>query len=133
MYNAIEARHNCLFPATYDRGRECLDWIAISGSINVTAIKRSRYLPFYEGYVSDHRGVHIDIDASALFTYAHPNANISTYKRFTTEKVKKCKKYIKSLEKQVKDAKICVKVKQLKKEMNHYYLHQEGNINGMIN
>ena len=77
MYNAVEAKHLSLYPATYNRGRECLDWIAISSTVDVGAIKKSGYLPFYEGYMSDHRALYVDIDTTHLFTMAKPNTNFN--------------------------------------------------------
>ena len=132
MYNAIEEIHRGLYPATYDRGRECLDLIAISNTVERKAIKKSGYLPFYEGYVSDHRALYVDIDAKELFTYAKPNTNLEIYKRFTTEKVAKCEKYVKGLEKYILESKIDTKVAILKREMEEYMVNRVGDIDNMI-
>ena len=132
LYNAVEVNHQGLYPATYDRGKHCLDWVAISNSVDPKAIKRSGYLPFYEGYVSDHRALYIDIDAKQLFTNAKPNTNRDIYKRFTTDRVKKCEKYIKGLETYIREARVDTKVSKLKTEMEHYQQTKFGNIDEMI-
>ena len=120
LYNAVEAKHIDLYPATYDRGRECLDLIAISNGVRVSAIKRSGYLPFYEGYMSDHRALYIDIEAKEIFTNANPNTNLMVYKRFTTDRVKKCDRYIQLLESYILEAKIEKKVEKLRWEMERH-------------
>ena len=117
MYNAVESKHLGLYPVTYDRGRECLDLIAISASVEIRAMKKSGYLPFYEGYMSDHRALYVDIDTSHLFTNANPNTNLMIYKRFTTDRVRKCNNYIYHLEKLILESKIEKKVGKLKSEM----------------
>jgi hypothetical protein len=54
--------------ATYDRGTKCIDCILGTPRIK-NCITASGYLPFYTGgWLSDHRGMYIDIEIQSLFT-----------------------------------------------------------------
>ena len=64
------------------------------------------YLTFYDGVFSDHRGLFMDIKASALFDRANPDTNKEVYKRFTTKQTHKCEKYVKKLESYIMDSKV---------------------------
>ena len=111
-----ECHDKLQLPATYDRGKVCLDMIAMSKSIPTEAVKRSRILPFYSGYPSDHRALYADIDADSIFTNVHADVMKSTYKRFTTDKVKNVDKYIFTLETKLEEARIFRKIDILEKK-----------------
>ena len=117
MYNAIQEKHAENGPATYDRGSKCIDFVAVSNTIEKSAITKCGYLPFYQGIFSDHRAVYIDIKAEALFQRALPDTNRQIYKRFTTTQVTKCEKYLGMLDKYLEENNIYTKVDTLKKDM----------------
>ena len=132
LYDAIKTTHPGMGPATYDRGSRCIDLIAISNTIEPTAVKRCGYLPFYKGIFSDHRGMYVDLDITALFNKAKPDTTKEIYKRFTTSQVKKCAKYIDNLVIHVKEAAIDRKIDDLCERMNNFETNGEGNIDEMI-
>jgi hypothetical protein len=75
----VHCTDNCL-PPTYDRGKKCLDIIAITDSkyIPKSCITQAGFLPFYHEFCSDHRTVFCDIDTKALFgTICHDKTNTS--------------------------------------------------------
>jgi hypothetical protein len=53
-------------PATYNRGKQRLDYILVSNSIS-HAVVQSGILPYYSIFQGDHRPCFIDLDATALF------------------------------------------------------------------
>jgi hypothetical protein len=54
-------------PATYNRGKNCIDFILGTPNIKQKIIAQG-YLPFYSGgWESDHRGIFVDIDINNLF------------------------------------------------------------------
>ena len=132
LYDAIKTTHPGMGPATYDRGSRCIDLIAISNTIEPTAVKRCGYLPFYKGIFSDHRGMYVDLDITALFNKAKPDTTKEIYKRFTTSQVKKCAKYIDNLVIHVKEAAIDRKIDDLCERMNNFETNGEGYIDEMI-
>ena len=69
LRNALIMRHGeeIILPATYDKGRHSVDMIAVSDDINPEAIKKAGCIPFYSYFISDHRGIYIDIDIEELF------------------------------------------------------------------
>ena len=99
--------------------------------MNVDAIKKSGYLPFYEGVATDHRAVYIDIDAKYLFSNAQPDTNKTIFRRFTSEQPKKADKYLKRLEEELEKARVFQKAKILKREMETFLEEGKGDIEEM--
>ena len=132
MYDAIKRKHPGVGPATYDRGSNCLDLIAISNSLDPSIIKRCGYLPFYHGIFSDHRGMYVDLDIKAVFNKTKPDTTREIYKRFTTSQVDKCKKYINNLKILLQEAAIERKVDELKTKMEAHDQDGTGDIQIMI-
>ena len=133
MYNAISEIHEGPGPATYDRGTKCLDFVAVSKSIAPLAITRCGYLLFYHGIFSDHRGVYIDIKTEEIFQRALPDTNRQIYKRFTTNQIIKCERYISKLDRHLDESKIYNKVQELKREMIKHIEKGEGEKTDLIN
>jgi hypothetical protein len=109
--------HNTPLPATYDRGKKCLDTIAITDSENIpkSCITRAGFLPFYHEFCSDHRAVFCDINTDVLFGKIQPDKmNVST-RLFTTNNIKQCEKFKQILRKLYKKSKIFDAVKNLEK------------------
>ena len=119
LKNAMIQRHGRVdrLPNTYDRGSKCLDLFAISSGLNDGAIKAAGYLPFYEFFFSDHRGGFLDIDLNELFRPMYDDTTRPSYKRFTTDSVKRCDTYLHELETLMEKARIFQKVETLEKEL----------------
>ena len=81
---------------TYDRGRTCLDMMAMSKSINKEVVKKCGIMPFYDSIPSDHRAFYCDIDIEQLFSEVHIDTNKKGSKRFSTEQLRPCEKYQKN-------------------------------------
>ena len=98
MRNIIQNKHqNRALPRTYDRGKRCLDIIAVSENIQNNEIRSCGILPFYSVSASDHRPLYVDFKASTLFDETTPDTTNQTYRRFTTKNTYKCGKYIQHL------------------------------------
>ena len=129
MRNAHQATHpKKTLPRTYDRGRRCIDMIAISENITNSMIARSGILPFYTIGASDHRAMYIDVLTNELFDSPQPDVTKQTYKRFTTKNVKKCDKYLQKLDQYLEQSRLYKKTKEIKKETEEL-LEQEKKIN----
>ena len=117
LQNAMLQRHGTMsqLPPTYDRGSKCLDLFAISRGLNASAIKAAGYLPFYNLFFSDHRGGFIDIDIQELFRPMYDDTTRPSFKRFTTESVKRCDRYLQELESLMEKARIFHKIDGLEK------------------
>ena len=129
MYNVMEARHSDDYPITYDRGKNCLDLIAISNTVPKKWILKCGYLPFYKGIMSDHRGMFVDLSVGELFDYVREDTNKDIYWRFKTTQVPKCKKYVETLENLLREAKIVEKIEDLEEDMCDC-MEKEGKIDG---
>ena len=53
-------------PATHNRGSEKIDFILLSPR-TALAVRAATILPLHDGYLSDHRALIVDFDASVLF------------------------------------------------------------------
>ena len=53
-YNVIREKHAGPGPAMYNRGYTCLDMVAISNSIDSSAIVQCEYIPFHERHFSNY-------------------------------------------------------------------------------
>ena len=96
MKNVHKRNHNGTLPRTYDKGKDCLDMIAISKTINDQAIKRCGMLPFYETMPSDHCALYCDIDVDHIFSQVNVDPTKHTFKKFTTDKAHLTDKYLKN-------------------------------------
>ena len=122
MSISYEIRHGIdgPLPSTHDRGSKCLDMISCSDHVPITAIKRAGYAPFYFNFFTDHRGVYIDLDIEMIFHNSRPDTTRQIYKRFTTQHVPKCSRYLKKLEELLEKSKMFHKVDELEKEYQKY-------------
>ena len=122
MSISYEIRHGTdgPLPPTHDRGSKCLDMISCSDHVPITAIKRAGYAPFYFNFFTDHRGVYIDLDIELIFHNSRPDTTRQIYKRFTTQHVPKCSRYLKKLEELLEKSKMFHKVDELEKEYQKY-------------
>jgi hypothetical protein len=66
LINVMNLHHGADFvmPNTYDRGKKCIDLIAITDnpSINMDMISKAGFMPFYHEFCSDHRALYCDIN-----------------------------------------------------------------------
>ena len=104
-------------PRTYDRGKRCIDMIAVSENVTNKMVIRAGILPFYTLSASDHRAMYIDIDTQELFDNNKPDVTRQSFKRFTTKNVKKCDKYLHKLDQYFEQSKMYKKVIEIKKEI----------------
>ena len=132
LRNIIADMHSGEQPETYDRGSECIDLLAISAHEQESIIKKCGYFPSYLGNPSDHRAYYVDIDTKTLFAKTQIDTTKHIYKRFNTNNVIKCKKYITNLEKGIYQAKIGKKIDALEKDMIKYLNEGTGCIKGLI-
>ena len=113
-------------PATHDRGKACLDMIGCSNNIDDSEIVRAGYAPFYFNFFTDHRGVFIDIDIESIFKCARPDTTRQIFKRFTTNQVPKCSRYLKKLEEAMEKVKIFDQVTTLEEHYHEYIKDNES-------
>jgi hypothetical protein len=66
LVNVMESRHSSRMPATYARGRKCIDY-AIASPRMFAALKAYGYEPFNQRFHTDHRPYFMDIDTNLLF------------------------------------------------------------------
>ena len=118
MRNIIQNKHqNRALPRTYDRGKRCLDIIAVSENIQNNEITSCGILPFYSVSASDHRPLYVDFKASTLFDETTPDTTNQTYRRFTTKNTYKCGKYIQHLSQFFQEAQLVKKTKEIQKDI----------------
>lgn len=55
------------FPATHDRGGQKIDFVFLTPPLQNAVKAASIFLPICDGYLSDHRALVVDFDASELF------------------------------------------------------------------
>ena len=122
MKITFEMRHgdNNELPPTHDRGKTCLDMIGCSENIPDNAIVKAGYAPFYFNFFTDHRGVYIDLDIEIIFNSIRPDTTKQIYKRFTTQHVPKCARYLKKLEEMMEKSKMFKKVDALEIDYKKY-------------
>ena len=120
LKNIHKEEHDKKLPNTHDRGKLCIDIMAILKSFPSEGIIRSGILPFYHGLPSDHRALYIDLDTDYLFTNLYTDTTKNIYKRFSTKHSKKTDKYLDRLESDLEKAKIPSKVEKLKSEIMEY-------------
>ena len=130
MRNIVQCKHNNRsLPRTYDRGRRCLDCIAVSENIKNDDVIRCGILPFYSLSASDHRPIYVDFDTDALFDDVTPDLTNHTFKRFTTKNTYKCGKYVKYLTQYVQEAKLMEKIKAIQNEIKLFLKNLQKNGN----
>ena len=61
VVDLMTARHQKTSPATFERGKDCIDYVLASPNI-LQAITHAGYTPQSGGLFSDHRGLFMDID-----------------------------------------------------------------------
>jgi hypothetical protein len=115
----VQYHPEATLPTTYDRGENCLDIFA--GTKDVTAIVQAAgYLPFYEPFCTDHRVGYIDLDKRKIFGTLKNDTTKAFFHGFNTKHVKKCDKYLQTLEDQFETHQIFNKVTELKSQVNTY-------------
>jgi hypothetical protein len=118
---------NAPLPATYDRGKKCLDTIAIMDSENIpkSCITQAGFLPFYHEFCSDHRAVFCDINTNVLFGNIQPFKMNTSTRPFTTNNIKQCEKFKQILWKSYEKSKIFDAVKHLEKRFKIHDKHEQ--------
>ena len=99
-------------PRTYQRGKNCLDLIAVSDT-KENIIRKVGFLPFHSEFCTDHRVEYIDLDLDKLVGNPIPDTNNPSLRTFTTSKVKRCEKYKTELNKMCKQSKIMETIKEI--------------------
>ena len=132
LYNIHKEKHNKDLPNTHDRGKWCIDIMAISKTIPSEAIKKSGILPFYSTFPSDHRAMYVDINIEYLFTNAHADTTRHIYKRFSTSRVIRAEKYLFTLETKLEEAKVFKKIDKLENEIRDLIKRKGGDKGDII-
>ena len=109
--------NDAILPATHDRGTTCIDFIATTIGLPDGTIKKAGYAPFYTNIYTDHRGIYVDLDTTKLFNSTRPDTTRSIYKRFTTQQIPKCNRYLKKLEELLEGAKMFKLIDTLESEL----------------
>ena len=132
MYNVMQVKHKGDLPKTHGRGRDCLDMVAASNSIQKKRINRAVYQPFYHGIYSDHRGMFVDLDIKEIFNHVKGDTNKEIYRRFTTTQTPKWEKYVKKLEYYLEEANIGNKIDDLEADILRWEKDGEGDVQEII-
>jgi len=66
LLNLMQTRHQGRLPATYSRGRKCLDYGLASPKVAI-ALRRCGYESFNEQFATDHRAYYFDFETDVLF------------------------------------------------------------------
>jgi hypothetical protein len=122
LINVMKVQHgdDCVMPNTYDRGKKCIDLIAITDdpTINMEMITKAGFMPFYHEFCSDHRALYCDINTKCLFGAINKDNMNSSNRPFTTSNIKQCEKFKTKVRQLYTKAKIFKKVKDLKTQLN---------------
>ena len=124
LINIMTTKHQQRLPNTYDRGTKCIDLFAMSKNIERSAVKRCGILPFYDKIPSDHRALYVDLDTNYFFSNVHLDTTKSTFKTFSTCRIKPCDKYLQHYETYLETSRILQKIDDLEDEM---YEHIKDN------
>jgi hypothetical protein len=87
-------------PATYDRGKEKIDFIFISTTLADATI-RTGILPYNSVFISDHRPCYIDLNSHHLFHESTLNIEPPQYKELRLEDSRLVKEYQKAVIRQL--------------------------------
>ena len=118
MYLATDVKFpHAKLPVTYERGRKCLDMVALSSNLPPTCIKAVGYLSYGDPLPSDHRAIFLDLDATVLFGTHLPDVTKSTFRHFNTKNKKQMNKYVEELKRHYSNNKIPEKVQQLHQDI----------------
>jgi hypothetical protein len=118
----LKSSEGCPMPNTYDRGKRCIDMIAISKhpSIMEDTIEKAGFMPFYFEFCLDHCALYCDINTSCLFgAIKKDNMNASNCP-FTTNNIQQCERFKNKAKKLYKKSKIFEKVKELEKRFEKH-------------
>ncbi len=90
---------NIRMPATYDRGRSCLDLIAISDDQRLPpeGLCRVGMAPFHFKFNTDHRLLYCDFNTKLLFGYVRHDLTRHVFRNFSSAHVKKSEQYVEQL------------------------------------
>ena len=82
-------------PPTYNRGKNCLDLLAITidNRIPIEAICRLGMAPHHEFYNTDHRLIYCDINTSYIFGTIQHDLTRQVFRTFTSQHAKKSEQY----------------------------------------
>ena len=107
-------------PPTYQRGTKKIDFVLVSANIAHT-VRSSSILALHDGYLSDHRALLVDFDATALFQSATSEVTTATERRLTSTSPQAVHSYIAAMKLQVEKHNLEAKVLQLQQQS------EEGN------
>ena len=96
LINLMLTRHSTPLPATYARGRKCLDYGFATNHV-VQALEACGYEPFNLRYTTDHRPYFFDFNTDILFGNATPSLATPTQRILHSNNVKQVTYYIKEL------------------------------------
>ena len=99
-------------PPTYHRGSAKIDFVLISASL-VHTVRSVAILALHDGYLSDHRALLVDFDATSLFLSETSRVSPPSERRLTSSNPDAVHKYIKVFKKQLERHNLLAKVLDL--------------------
>jgi hypothetical protein len=94
LLNVMRIRHHHRPPATYSRGKKCLDYGLATHRV-ANAMLRCGYKSFNERFATDHRAYYFDFDNDALFGNMTQKLAPNTLRVLKSNNIKQVTQYIK--------------------------------------
>ena len=111
-------------PATYHRGSEKIDFVLISASL-VTAVWAASIMALHDGYLSDHRALLVNFDATSLFLGETSQVTPAVERRLTSTSPRAVHTYVVAMKEQVEKHNLLAKVKRLQQMSVHHVWSDE--------
>ena len=98
LYNVMESRLNTKdLPRTFVRGKSSIDHIFVTQHL-LDNVHRAGFVPFDEGFTSDHRRLFFDIHETILFPANNLNIVHHEFRKLKSNDPKRVSRYLKQLE-----------------------------------
>ena len=94
LTNLMKVRHSGDLPATYSRGRQCLDYGLASGKFT-NALIRCGYDAFHDRFTTDHRPYYFDFDTEQLFGNATQELSTPSQRILRSNNIEQVTQYLK--------------------------------------
>jgi hypothetical protein len=119
MADVLQRLHGLESPATHQRGKHRIDFIAATPGV-FPACRKAGILPLGEGHDSDHRALYVDFDAKVLFSGSTASLNPTTHRQLTTLNVRALTKYIGTLRRLFDEHKTMERLSSLQSSFDRY-------------
>ena len=94
LVHLMKARHSAPLPATYSRGRQCLDYGLATARFS-NALHRCGYEAFNDKFTTDHRSYYFDFDTDYLFGNATQVLSSPSLRLLKSNNVEQVTQYLK--------------------------------------